>query len=423
MDFSLRTLPGGAKLAVAPMPHHESVSVGVWLRVGGRNESVQQGGVSHFIEHLLFKGTRRRTSLQISEAVEGVGGYLNAFTAEEMTCYYAKAPARHLEMLLDVLLDMLSSSLFRAAEVERERGVICEEIRMYEDMPQQVAVEHLNALLWPGHALGRPLAGTLAGIAGMKRADILSYLRRHYHQGNLLLCVAGKTDEAEVLEALGDRLRKVPKGRAAAMRPFRGKSRKPQIHVVEKPIEQTHLALGFPAVSHHDPQRIPLRLLSVILGENMSSRLFQIIREEHGLAYSIDSAVNYFRDTGRFAISAGVENANATRALELVLRCLRDMVRKEPSADELHRSKEYLLGQLYLGLESSSNRLMWLGESLLNHGRVRDPDAVARRIQATTRADLRRAATDVLRLKRLCVTAVSPVVKAEEIAATVRRAM
>ncbi len=219
MIFTQERLDQGAQLAVAHMPHVESVSVGFWLGVGGRQESRRQNGIFHFLEHMLFKGTTKRTAREISEAVEGVGGYLNAFTAEEMTCYYARASATHLRSVVDVLTDMLLRATFPAAEIERERGVIQEEIRMYEDQPSQLAQDMASSLLWPNHPLGRPLLGTSEIVQRMKRRDLLNYRRKFYHSGNLCITVAGKTDLAEVKELLRPLLRQFPTGPRAMFTP------------------------------------------------------------------------------------------------------------------------------------------------------------------------------------------------------------
>src|ERR1700753_2273361 len=212
MIYSQERLDSGAQLAVASLPHVKSVSVGFWLGVGGRQESKRQNGIFHFLEHMLFKGTTKRTAREISEAVEGVGGYLNAFTAEEMTCYYARASATHLPKVIDVLTDMVLRSTFPAVEIERERGVIQEEIRMYEDQPSQLAQDMATSLLWPNNPLGRPLLGTSEIVQRMRRRDLLAYRRKFYHSGNLCITVAGKTDLPEVKELLRPLLRQFPTG-------------------------------------------------------------------------------------------------------------------------------------------------------------------------------------------------------------------
>ena len=328
MIFSQERQPQGAMIAVAPMPHVESVSVGFWLGVGGRHESKRQNGIFHFLEHMMFKGTTRRSARQISEEVEGVGGYLNAFTAEEMTCYYARASATHLHSVVDVLTDMLLHATFPAAEIERERGVIQEEIRMYEDQPGQVAQEAATALLFPTNPLGRPLAGTSEGVGRMRRRDLLNYRRKFYHSGNLFVTVAGKTDLPEVRDLLKPLLKRFPAGNRSPYSPgIRPADRAlASISSASRSSRRSSSSrcAGCPL---HDPRRSAFRLMSVILGENMSSRLFQVVREEHGLAYSISTGANYYQETGSFFINAGVENSKVEQAIRLTLQTVRKLAR------------------------------------------------------------------------------------------------
>jgi predicted Zn-dependent peptidase len=420
MIFTQERLDHGAQLAVAQMPHVESVSVGFWLGVGGRHESKRQNGIFHFLEHMMFKGTTKRTAREISEAIEGVGGYLNAFTAEEMTCYYARASATHLPKVVDVLTDMLLRSSFPAAEIERERGVIEEEIRMYEDQPSQVAQELATALLWPGNALGRPLAGTSDNIRRMRRRDLLNYRRKFYHTGNLRITVAGKTDLAEVKELLRPLLRQFPTGPQAMFTPVARRQTKQRIQIVRKPLEQTQFVIGLRGVSRHDPRRSAFRLMSVILGENMSSRLFQNVREKHGLAYSISTGANYYQETGSFFINAGVENSKTAQAIKLTLQTIAQLARRAPSLRELRRAKEYTFGQIHLSLESTDNQMMWLGEGLLGHNRVINPDKLIRQIEAVTPEEVRAAAALLVHDERLNIAVVSPTAELAEIEAVAK---
>ena len=420
MIFTQERLDQGAQLAVAPMPHVESVSVGFWLGVGGRHESKRQNGIFHFLEHMLFKGTTKRTAREITEAVEGVGGYLNAFTAEEMTCYYARASAKHLPVVIDVLSDMLLRATFPAVEIERERGVIQEEIRMYEDQPSQLAQDVASALLWPGNALGRPLAGTAENIQRMRRRDLLSYRKKFYHSGNLCVTVAGKTDLAEVKELLRPLLRQFPTGPRATFTGVSRRQSEARFKVIRKPIEQTQFVIGLRGVSRHDPRRSAFRLMSVILGENMSSRLFQNVREKHGLAYSISSGANYYQETGSFFINAGVENSKTAQAVRLTLQTMRQLARRAPSLRELRRAKEYAFGQIHLSLESTDNQMMWLGEGLLGHNRVINPDKLIRQIEAVTAEEVRAAAGLLVHNQRLNVAVVSPTAELGEIEAAAK---
>jgi predicted Zn-dependent peptidase len=415
MIFTQERLPQGALLAVAEMPQVESISAGFWLRVGGRHEAKRHNGIFHFLEHMLFKGTTKRTAREISEEVEGVGGYLNAFTAEEMTCYYARASATHLRSVIDVLTDMLLRATFPACEIERERGVIQEEIRMYEDQPSQLAQDLATSLLWPNNALGRPLAGTPDNIQRMRRRDLLNYRNKFYRSGNLCITVAGKTDLAEVRDLIRPLLRHFPVGPRAQFTPVSRRQSQPRFHLVRKPIEQTQLVIGMRGVSRHDPRRSAFRLMSVILGENMSSRLFQAVREEHGLAYSISSGVNFYEEAGSVFINAGVENSKTIQALRLTLQTIRKLARRAPGAKELRRAKEYTYGQMHLSLESTDNQMMWLGEGLIGHNRVLNPDKLIRQIEAVTAEEVRAAAALLVHDKRLNIAAVSPTVELAEI--------
>jgi predicted Zn-dependent peptidase len=332
-----------------------------------------------------------------------------------MTCYFAKASVRYLPRLLDVLMDMFMRATFPADEVARERGVIIEEIHMYEDQPQQVAQEALNALMWPRHPLGFSLSGTVANMEKMKRAHLVRHRDRYYHAGNLWICVAGKTSLEEVRGLLEPHLRQLRSGRPARASSANGSQSASRLRVVNKPIEQSHFALGLRGVSRHDPRRFAVRLLSVILGENMSSRLWQIVREKHGLAYSVGSSVTYFRDTGALSISAGVENNKLTKAVALTLRELRKMARKGPTDKELHQAKEYMLGQMHLSLESTTNQMMWMGENVIGYGRVIDPAKVALEIDRVTAREIRAVARDLVADHRLNLAVVSPKAKASDL--------
>jgi len=420
MIFTQERLNQGTHLAVAQMPHVESISVGFWLGVGGRYESKRQNGIFHFLEHMLFKGTTKRTAREISEAVEGVGGYLNAFTAEEMTCYYARASAKHIGAVVDVLSDMLLRATFPAAEIERERGVIQEEIRMYDDQPSQVAQDHATALLWPNNPLGRSLAGTSENIRRMKRRDLLTYRRKFYHSGNLCITVAGKTDLPEVKYLLRPLLRQFPNGSRSMFTPVSRRQNAPRFEVLRKPIEQTQFVIGLRGVSRHDPRRSAFRLMSVMLGENMSSRLFQNVRERHGLAYSISTGANYYHETGSFFINAGVENSKTTQAIKLTLQTVRQLARRAPSLRELRRAKEYTYGQIHLSLESTDGQMMWLGEGLIGHNRVINPDKLIRQIEAVTPEEVRAAAALLVHNERLNIAVVSPTAELDEIKAAAK---
>lgn len=408
MDHVYELLPGGLRLATATMPSMESVAVGFWTGVGGRHEPRKICGISHFIEHMLFKGTRRRTAMQISAEVEGIGGYLNAFTGEESTCYYAKAPWRHLDTLLDVLADMYQHPRMAVADIDKERQVIKEELLAYRDAPDQHVHELLIETLWPGHPLGRLLTGTEESLAEIDRAGMIDYKRRHYTASNTIVSVAGLVDHETVREKLLPRLRLTAGAGRPKSAPVSHDQSSVQVRSVTRPIEQTHLALGVRGMSRHDPRRYALRLLSVILGETMSSRLFQVVRERHGLAYAIQSSTTFFEDTGALIVSAGIDTRRMDRATALILREMSRLRERPPSETELRRAKDYTVGQMLLGLESSINRMTWLGEYMLAYGKVLTPEDIAQRVEAVTVDDVRAVAMELFADNRLNMAVISP---------------
>jgi len=401
---------GRSQLVHCALPHVESVSVGLWFRAGSRYESAGLHGGAHFLEHMLFKGTRRRSALQISEAVESRGGDLNAFTSEEMACYYCRVDANHLSLVLDVLFDMLWHSSFPAAEMVRERGVIQEEIRMYDDQPQVVVQERLNQAMWPASTLGRSILGSLDSVAGMSRADLMKFWRGHYGPDSLVVSVAGRVEADELKAMLAPHLqvaRTAP--HQAPWRPVALKARRRAAAVAEaRPVQQCNLAIGVHGMPRKDPRRYAEKLLSVILGENMSSRFFQTVREKHGLAYSISTSVSHFNDTGAFYIQAGVDPENARPAVRLIARELERIARYAPAAAELRRAKDYTIGQMKLGLESTTNRMMWMGECMIGLGHLVQPREVMDIIEAVSPEQVRQLAATLFQPGRITLAGVGP---------------
>jgi predicted Zn-dependent peptidase len=415
--YRISRLENGVTIATAEMPHMLSVSLGLWIGVGSRYESVEQNGVCHFIEHLLFKGTRRRSAREISQAVEGIGGYLNAFTSEEMTCFHARACYDRFDELLDVLIDMLLNSKFAPEDIDKEREVIKEEIAMYLDQPQHQVQELLNATLWPEQALGRSITGTAKSLDGMTRPKLIDYLRGNYVTGSTLIVAAGRLKHKQVLRAVSRYARRLTLGSRPKFTPARNDQAKPTIRLATKDTEQTQLALGIRTFSRHDERRFALRLLNTILGENMSSRLFQVIREDRGLAYSIYSSPSFFADTGDLVISAGLDLDNLTKTLRLIMKELRRFTESPPSASELRRARDYVIGQIDLGLESTDNQMNWLGEQLLGHDRIFRPEEVKRRMRKVTAGEVRAVARGFFKPNRYNLALVSPLKSAKRLPA------
>jgi predicted Zn-dependent peptidase len=415
MQYKISKLRNGTRLATFEMPHMRSVALGVWAGVGGRFEPKIKSGISHFIEHLVFKGTKRRNAKQITEAVEGVGGYLNAFTTEDHTCYYAKAAGQHFGILCDVLSDMYMKSTFEEQEIEREREVIREEIMMYRDNPAQHAQEVLSETMWPKHPLGQPLTGTVDSIAKFDRPLLREFMHQNYNGRTTVVTAAGNVKHEELLEHMSGPLSKLRPGRAP--RYIRGSFRQgsPKVSLVSQQTEQTHLAMGFYAFGRTDERRFALKLLSVILGENMSSRLFQRLREQYGFCYSVQTGMVALSDAGLLNIYAGLDTAKLKKAMQMIFREVESICKKAVGKQELRKAQDYTIGQTLLGLESTTNQMMFMGESILGYHKVLDPLDIEKRLMAVTAEDVREVACHCLDRARLGMAVVGPIKNEEEI--------
>ena len=406
--YRVTRLNNGLTVATAEMPHMSSVSLGLWIGVGSRYEPAEVNGACHFIEHLLFKGTKRRSAREISQAVEGIGGYLNAFTSEELTCFHSRACHDRFDELLDVLVDMFLDSKFAPEDIAKEREVIKEEVAMYLDQPQQHVQELLNATLWPDQPLGRPITGTGKTLDALSRRHLVGYLRGNYVAGRTLIAAAGRLEHRRVLKAVASYAPRFQSGQGPRFAPARNEQRAPGLCLFTKKTEQTQIALGIRTCPRHDERRYALRLLNTILGENMSSRLFQTVREDRGLAYSIYSTPSFFDDTGDLVISAGLDTGHLPETLRLILRELRRFRETPPAPGELRRARDFVIGQIDLGLESTDNQMNWIGEQWLGYGRIIPPAEIKRRLRAVTAAEIRAGARDFFRPDRLNLALVSP---------------
>lgn len=413
--YQVTQLKSGLRVATAQMPHMLSVSVGIWVGVGSRYEAAPLNGACHFIEHLLFKGTGRRSAREISQAVEGIGGYLNAFTSEEATCFHARAGHDHFPELLDVLMDMLLNSRFAPAEIAKEREVIKEEIAMYLDEPQHQVQELLNTTLWPSQPLGRPITGTPETLDGLSRSILLNYLRNHYTARATVVVVTGKIRHNRVVRAVERYASRLSREERPVCVPAKEEQSAPRIQLCSRKSQQTQIALGIRTCSRHDERRYALRLLNTILGENMSSRLFQIVREDRGLAYSIYSTPSFFSDTGDLVISAGLDTDNLSKVLHLILSELKRLTNSLVTNAELRRACDYVFGQIDLGQESADNQMNWLGEQLLGYGRIYTPSQIKRLLAKVSSRDIREAARCFFKPHRLNLALVSPMKSARHL--------
>ena len=408
MKTELTTLPSGLRVATCEIPHAETASLGIWANVGGRNEPAKLNGISHFIEHMLFKGTKRRSARRIMEEVEGVGGDLNAYTAEERTCYYAAAAAEFFPRLCDVLSDLYLDAKFSLTDIERERGVISEEILMYRDEPASCVQEMLNEHYWPNHPLGRSLTGTLETIATFKRDDFLDYRTSHYHAGSTVVSAAGKLKHEEVVDRIAKLFESIPKKRAVRFSKAPEPKPKPRLISEKRDTQQTQIAIGLPGPSHFDPRRYAVQILHVILGGNGSSRLFQEVREKRGLCYSVSTHPSAFHDTGMLNVSLGLEQKNVEKSMRLILAAFETIKSKPVGAAELRRAKEYAVGTSRMSLERTSNQNMRIGGSVLVYGKITDPEDVHAKLRAVTADDVMAAARDFLDTSRATIAVIGP---------------
>ncbi|OGX10761.1 MAG: hypothetical protein A2351_08090, partial [Omnitrophica bacterium RIFOXYB12_FULL_50_7] len=366
-------------------------------------------GISHFLEHMMFKGTPTRNTRQIKEAIEGVGGVLNAFTGEEMTCYFAKLLKHYYPRALDVLSDMVLHSTIPADELAKERTVILEEIKMYRDVPSHHVHDLMGELLWPDQPLGRTLAGSPETVSRMTRADILKYMKDYYHNSNILVSVSGDVDHGDVLARVADIYKTRQAKKPAAFVPAKSVQTQPRTHYYEKATEQTHLVIGLHALPRTHPDRYKLGLLHVILGANMSSRLFEEVREKRGLAYEIKSGISGYQDTGSFTVSAGVETKKTVRAVAVILKELAKVRKSFVKPDELRRAKDYFMSQVSMGVEDTLDHLLWAGEKALCSGELPDKAEIHREIETTTVEDIQRVAQGIFRTGNLSLSLIGPV--------------
>jgi len=414
--YQEKVLGNGLRLITNTMPHARSVSICFFIGVGSRYESEAEAGISHFIEHLCFKGTPKRpTARDISAAIEGVGGIVNGGTDKELTLYWCKVARPHFHLVLDVLADILLNASFDSVEMEHERQVICEEISMGKDLPSQRASLLIDELLWPGHPLGRDVAGSRESVTAVTRDMIVDFHNSRYLPGNVVVAIAGNIRHEEAVAAVN----RVVAG-WAGRKPRPGyvaykEQPNPRLRVERKETEQAHLCLGVPGLSFFHPGRYTLDLLNVILGEGMSSRLFTEIRDRLGLAYSIHSYVDRFLDSGALTVYAGVEPKNLPTAVEAILEQLAGLKEAIPEA-EIVKAKELAKGRLLLRMEDTRNVATWAGGQKILTGQILSVDEVVSIVDAITARDLKEMAQKVLVGKDLRLAVVGPVAGDEPLA-------
>ena len=399
-------LPNGIRVVSETVDYVQSVSIGIWVGVGERDEPTTHLGISHFIEHMLFKGTERRSAREIADAIESRGGHLNAFTDKEYTCFYASALAEDAPLVMDVLSDMLTHSVLDAEEIEREKRVVLEEIKLHNDTPEDLVHDLFAQTLWRRHPLGRPVIGQTRTVSALQRDDLVRYMHAHYTPDHIVVAASGNVPHAQIADLTQRYLGNL----RGTRRVRRGNPPVPSgaAKIVRRPTEQVHFCIGSQAFSHTDDERYPLTILDTVLGGNMSSRLFQEIREKRGLAYNIGSYSLSYREGGLFVIYGGTSPHTFQQVMDLTRAEMAKIKEQSITDEELAKAKTQIRGALVLGLESMRGRMMRMGKSLLYYGRVIPLDEITTKINNVTHRDILRVASTLFDDRALTLAAVGP---------------
>ena len=410
MEYNIHTLKNGLRVVLVPMQGTKTATVIVMSGTGSRYEDKGENGLAHFLEHMFFKGTKKRPNAKmISEELDGVGSVYNAFTAKERTAYYAKVSSQYLDTALDVIVDIFLNSKLPEKEITKERGAVIQEIDMYEDMPMRTVDNVFDELIFgKDHPLGRTILGPKENIRKFTRKDFAEYLKRNYTPLNTVVCVAGAFSEKKVLAKIEKEFGGVKHGNPPNFIPFSPAQTAPRIAIKEKKTDQTNFILGVPAYPYLHKDEFALAVLSTILGSGMSSRLFLEVREKRGLAYSIHAWIDRYSDTGYFAVQAGVEHGKLEKAVETILAELRKIKRTKVSAAELKKAKSFIKGNMTHALETSDQIANHAASTMINIGRVRPLEEILAGIDAVSAAEVQRVAKDIFKTNSLNLAIIGP---------------
>lgn len=401
----VRTLANGVTLLLEPLPYLRTVTAGVWVKAGSGNEPLRLAGISHFLEHLFFKGTQKRSAHDLMAEVERRGGHMNAFTSRDYTCVYIKALDKHVASGIEILADIIKNSQF--LDFEKERNVILEEIASIEDVPEEYVHDVYSERLWPGHPLGQPVTGTLGTVSAITVNDVRAYFQAWYKPENMLISVVGNFDPNAMHRQLADEFEGLPKlappDRVPPPQTASG------FEFLERDIAQDHICFGFPGARATDSSRFVYEVLGSVLGGGSTSRLFEKVREEAGLAYSIYTFTSSYYGSGTIGVYAAVAPENADQALDLCTNQLRDLRDNPIAEDELELNKEQLKGGVLMALESTSSRMSRLAKTMMYHGRIIPVDEIIERIDAVTAADIQLLAQELFRRDRSTAIVLGPV--------------
>lgn len=415
MKYIKRVLKNKLTIIEVPSSDAESVVVDFFVKTGSRSETPKENGISHFLEHFLFKGTKKFPSaMAITEIVDGFGGEMNANTGKEHTQYFIKAHHSRLEQILEILTDMIQNPLLDKPEMEREKGVIVEEINMYKDSPRSIVGNLLEETMWPNQPLGRDIAGQVGTVTKFNQAMFRSYLDRHYQTGNMIIGISGKYDRTKLNKLINKYWAKIPSKRFEGFSPVKNAQNAPRVALFKKDTQQAHFNLAFKSFGFNDKRNTAALVLSSILSGGMSSRLFTEIREKRGLAYYVRAGQNPYIDTGAFDVSAGVRVSHLEEAIKVTLEELSKIVSEEINPKELQKAKEFLKGKTTLFLEDNQSRLDWYLEQTAFRKDVKSPAEAFAEIDKITVAQVKKVAKELFDAKKLTVAVVGPYKKAVE---------
>ena len=404
--YKKQILKNGIRLITAPLKETQTASLIVMVKVGSRYEADRDGGLAHFVEHMMFKGTKKRpNTLALSKELDGVGAEYNAFTSKDVTAYFIKADSRHLPLAIDMLSDMLLHSKLEAAEIEKEKGVIVEEINMYEDNPLMYAEEMLEEIMFDGNPLGRMIAGSRQTVRAVTRTQMAAFKNKYYQGRSVVIGLAGNFLPQHV-EEIKKKFSFLAGGKKSFNK-FKASQKASRVRVKYKETEQVQLAFGWPAYSYFNEKIYPLQLLSVILGGNMSSRLFINVREKNGLAYFVHSGVNVYEDTGSLVIQAGLDKTRMDLAVKTIL-AETEKIKKDVTAAELQRAKDFISGKIAIDLEDSLSIARWYASQEAMTGKVMTPQEKLKRLSKVTVKEIRQAAQEIFNKKKLSLAIIGP---------------
>lgn len=409
MKYTKRTLPNGLTIIEVPSNDAESVVVDFFVKTGSRSETAKENGISHFLEHFLFKGTKKYPSAYaISALVDSIGGEMNANTGKEHTQYYIKAASSQLPLIFEVLTDMIQNPLLDAEELEREKGVIVEELNMYKDTPSVEVENILEQAMWPKDALGRDIGGTKELVTKFTREMFLDYIGRHYQTPNMILGISGKYDSSQVHKLIDQYWKKYPKKKFHGWDKAKDKQTKPRLKITYKDTQQAHLSMGFKGFAYGDPRGAATSVLASVLGGGMSSRLFTEVRERRGLAYYVRAMPGSYQDTGVFNIGSGVKVDKIHEAIQVIMAELKKISQASVDDVELKKAKEFIKGKTTLALEDNQVRLDWFLERAAFYKSMETPADAFKRIDAVTAAQVQKVAKEIFKDKNLTLAVIGP---------------